>query len=118
MGRVIVGAVLSPPVRKRGSWFPTTTTSYYCYDSANNRSAQEVPIVTGSNTTTTNTTYNYNNLDQVTSTTGALVGSFGYDAVGNRTTETIATATNTCTYDAENRLVELVRHPHPAQNRP
>jgi RHS repeat-associated protein len=87
----------------------TTTTTSYTYDTANNRSTQEVQVVTGSNTTTTNTTYNYNNLDQVTSTTGALVASFGYDVDGNRTTQTIGTATNTYTYDAENRLVELVQ---------
>ncbi len=60
----------------------------------------------------TTTNYNYNELDQVTSANigGTIIASFTYDADGNRSTETEGSVTNSYSYDAENRLTNLVQN--------
>ena len=73
----------------------TTTTTSYNYDSDNNRLSKAVQV----GTTTTTTNYVYNTLNQLTSTSNALVSSFSYDADGNRVKTTEGSMVDTYTYD-------------------
>jgi RHS repeat-associated protein len=86
------------------------TTTVYAYDAAHNRTAKTVsgdpnPVNNGT------TTYTLNALNQITRASG-LGGTltFTYDKNGNRKTRTKSGLTDTYTFDAENRLVELQKN--------
>jgi len=80
------------------------TSNSYGYDSANNRTSRTLNGIS--------TTYNYNNLNQLTSwnDTAGNAASYTYDANGNRHTRTVGGATDTYSYDTENRLIGLVKN--------
>jgi RHS repeat-associated protein len=73
-----------------------TAQASYTYDGVGNRLTQS----SGGQTTT----YSYNSLDQLTSTSGALSLQLSYDGRGNLITATSGTSSTSYTYDAADRL--------------
>ncbi len=55
----------------------------------------------------TSSTFNYNNDDWLTSTTGGLATSYGYDNAGEQTSRTVGGVTYTLAYDYEGQLVSI-----------
>lgn len=72
----------------------------YTYDKAGNR-LTEVRYGAGGGTTT----YNYDNADQLTSTTGLVAKTYGYDSNGNQATA----GARTFTYDSEARMLSTTQ---------
>jgi RHS repeat-associated protein len=92
----------------------TATATTYLFDQANNRTDKIVATNTGSGMTLVETTYAYNNLNQLVGSqlAGAPVPAttYTYDHNGNRSTvvrQLAGVSTDTYTYDYENRLVSL-----------
>ncbi len=85
---------------------PDGTTLTYQYDAAGNRTQV---LVTLPNTTTQTTDYSYDNLNRLQSVTDASgITSYGYDAVGNRTSISYPNgASQVYVYDDLNRLTSL-----------
>jgi RHS repeat-associated protein len=85
---------------RRNSLGTPVLTDTFSYDAANNRQTSSV------NGSTTN--YTYNNLDQLTGTSGAQSATYNYDGRGNLITATVGSNVTTYTYDAQDRMTSAL----------
>ena len=88
-----------------------TIATAYTFDKANNRTEKAVATTTGAGTTTVETAYAYNTLNQLlTATEGATATTFTYDLNGNRKTRAKSGQIDPSAYDYDNRLVGLAKN--------
>jgi len=82
---------------------PVSAAYAYDYDRNGNRHSES----TTAGAVSTATTYHYNLLDQLTSTTGSTAKSYAWDALGRMTGETTGTVAKAFDWSADDRLMSV-----------